>query len=139
MAKGQEDPVRTNVREDLARRLESALGETLDAIQAQRVLEVRSPVPFQADYLVTEPSGNLLSPLMMGPARIDPKGERRVRFAATTLKPLTRGSDVYVLSGKVGHVPSDKRPVPQLHSFEVRYRSLGKTLVEISRQQPPPH
>ena len=160
MAKGQEDPVRTNVRVDLARRLESALGETLDAIQAQRasrildvtphlatdnlddfqvVLEVQSPVPFQADYLVTEPSGNLLSPLMMGPARIDPKGERRVRFAATTLKPLTRGNDVYVLSGKVGHVPSDKRPVPELHPFEVRYRSLGKTLVEIFRQQPLPH
>jgi hypothetical protein len=76
---------------------------------------------------------------MMGPARIDPKGERRVRFAATALKSLTQGNDIYVLSGKVGHVPSDKRPVPELHPFEVRYRSLGKTLVEISRQQPLPH
>ena len=160
VARGQEDPLRTDVREDLARRLESALGETLDAIQAQRasrildvtphlatdnlenfrvVLDVQSPVPFQADYLVKEPSGNLLSPFMMGPARIDPKGDRMVRFAATTLKPLTRGNDVYVLSGKVGHVPSDRRPVPELHPFEVRYRSVGKTLVEISRQQPPPH
>ena len=157
---GQEDPVRTSVRENLAKSLERSLGETFNAIQAQRasqtlhvtphlatdnleqfqvVLDVQSPVPFQADYLVKEPSGNLLSPFMMGPARIDPKGETRVRFATTTLKPLTQGNDVYVLAGKVGHVPSDKRPVPELHPFEVSYRSIGKTLVEISRQQPPPH
>ena len=39
--KGQEDPVRTNVREDLARRLESALSETLDAIQVERAFPLR--------------------------------------------------------------------------------------------------
>ena len=145
----------------MATKLERSLGETLEAIQAQRssqilnvtprlaadrnkkqfqvVLDVKSPVPFQADYLITEPSGNVLSSLMMGPTRIDPKDRRRIRFPAVTLKPLTPGNDVYVLSGKVGHIPSEQRPVPQLHRFEVRYRSLNQALLEVSRQQPPPH
>ena len=158
--KGREDPVRTSVREDLAGGLQRALGETLNAISAERanqildvtphlatdkleefqvVLDVKTHVPFQVYCLVKEPSGTVLSDLMMGPASVDPKGETRVRFGATALKPLKPANDVYALSGRVAHIPSDKRPVPQFYPFEVRYRTLGKTLVEISRKQPPPY
>ena len=158
--KGREDPVRTYAREALAKNIERSLNETFNAISAewasrildvtphlaterlekfQVFLDVKTHVPFQVDYLVKEPSGTALSGLMMGPASIDPKDETRVRFAAITMKPLKPGNDVYVLSGTVAHVPSDERPVPQFHPFEVRYRTLGNTLVEISRQQPPPH
>ena len=158
--KGQEDPERIRTRDSLAESLERSLVETFEAIAGDRasrildvtpylatdnlekfqvVLDVKTSVPFQVQYLIKEPSGTVLSALMVGPASVDPRGERRVRFAATTLKPLTRGNDVYVLSGKVGHLPSDERPVPELHPFEVRYRSLGNGLREISRQQPPAH
>ena len=34
---------------------------------------------------------------------------------------------------------SEANGTPQIYPFEVRYRTLGKTLVEISRKQPPPH
>ena len=78
-------------------------------------------------------------PAYMRPASFDPEGETRVRFAPTTLKPLTPGNDVYVLSGTVEHVQSEERPVPLFHPFEDRYRTLGNSLDEISRQQPPPH
>ena len=157
---GQEDSVRSSVRENLAKSLERSLGETLEAIAEEResrildvtphlatdnlekfqvVLDVKRSVPFQVKYLIREPSGTVLSALMMGPASVDPKEKRRVRFPTDTLKPLTRGNDVYVLSGQVAHVPSDDRPVPQFHPFEVHYRALGNGLHEISRQQPPAH
>ena len=157
---GQEDPARIKAREDLSKNLERSLGETFNAISVERTnrildvtphlatddlekfqvgLDVKTHVPFQVEYLVKEPSGTVLSGLMMRPVSVDPTGGTRVRFPTTTLKPLTQGNDVYVLSGTVAHVQSEKRPVPQFHPFEVRYRTLGKTLVEISRQQPPPH
>ena len=160
VAKGQEDPVRIATRETLARNFERSLSETFEAIAAERasrilnvtlhlatdnlekfqvVLDVKTSAPFQVDYLVTEPSGNVLSAIMMGPTSVDPNGRQRMRFPITTLKPLTNGNDIYVLSGKVAHLPSDGRPVPQFHPFEVRYRSLDKGLQEISRQQPPAH
>ena len=86
--KGQADPVRSEARDALAGRLESALRETLDAIQAERaarildvvpclatdnlerfqaLFAVKTSVPFQVNYIVKEPSGNLLSGLMMRP------------------------------------------------------------------------
>ena len=102
-------------------------------------MAVRTAVPFQVKYLVTEPGGNLLSGLMMSPARVDPKNKRLLRFRAVTLKPLTKGNDTYVLSGQVAHLPSDDRPVPEFHPFEVRYRFEGDALIEISRKQPPVH
>ena len=159
-SQAREDPVRINARDDLAENLERSLRETCNAISVERtnrilnvtphlatdnlekfqvVLDVKTQVPFQMQHLVMEPSGTVLSGLMMRPASVDPKGKTRVRFATTTLKPLNLGNDVYVLSGTVAHVQSERRPVPQFHPFEVRYRTLGKTLVEISRQQPPPH
>ena len=165
--KGQADVARTEARELLADRLESALRETLDAIQAKRagnildvsphlatenlerfqvLFEVKTTVPFQVRHLVQEPSGSVLSALMMGPAPVDPQSfpvdlqnRRFVRFAGTTLKPLTRGNDIYVLSGSVAHLPTDENPVPQFHPFEVRYRAVGSQLTEIGRQQPPRH
>ena len=160
VSKGQEDPVRTKARDNLAKSLERALSQTFDAIAVERasrildvtphlatdnlerfqvVLDVKTLVPFQVEYLVKEPSGTVLSALMMAPASVDPKDRRMIRFGVTTLKPLTPGNDVYVLSGKVAHVPSDERPVPQFHPFEVRYRSAGKALQEIYRQRPPAH
>ena len=157
---GQEDSARSSVRANLAKSLERSLSETLEAIAEEResrildvtphlatdnlekfqvVLDAKTSVPFQVKYLVEEPSGTVLSALMMGPVSVDPKEKRRVRFPTDTFKPLTRGNDVYVLSSQVAHVPSDDRPVPQFHPFEVRYRSLGNGLREISRQQPPAH
>ena len=157
---GQEDSVRIIARGDLTKNLERSLIETFNAIGAERanrildvtphlatdnlekfhvILDVKTHVPFQVEYLVKEPSGTVLSGLMMRPASVDPKGKTRVRFTATTLKPLKPGNDVYVLSGTVAHVQSEKRPVPLFHPFEVHYQTLGKTLVEITRQQPPPH
>ena len=158
--KGQEDPVRIRTRDSLAKSLERSLSEILEALAEEResrildvtphlatdnlekfqvVLDVKTSVPFQVQYLVKEPSGTVLSGLMMRPDSFDPKGKRRVRFTTETLKPLTPGNDVYVLSGQVAHVPLDERPVPQFHPFEVRYRFLGNGLREISRQQPPAH
>lgn len=160
VAKGQEDPVRIATRETLARNFERSLSEIFEAIAAERasrildvtphlatdnlekfqvVLDVKTSVPFQVDYLVTEPSGNVLSGIMMMPTSFDPKGIQRIRFPITTLKPLAAGNDTYVLRGKIAHLPSNNRPVPQFHQFEVRYRSLGTALQEISRQQPPAH
>ena len=158
--KGREDAVRIEARDNLAVRLQRSLSETLDAISEERtsriidvtphlatnnlekfqvVLEVKTSVPFQVEYLIKEPSGTVLSALMMGPGKVDPKGERVIRLPATTLKPLGSGNDKYVLSGRIAHVPSDERPVPPFHEFEVQYRCQGKALYEIHRQQPPAH
>ena len=158
--KGLEDPVRIATRETLATSFERSLIETIEAIAEERtsrildvtphlatdnlekfqvVLDVKTSAPFQADYLITEPSGNVLSAIMMSPMRFDPKDRRQMRFPITTLHPLTDGNDMYVLRGKVAHVPRDERPAPRFHPFEVRYRFLGKELQEISREQPPAH
>ena len=161
---GQEDPIRTEVRRDLAARLERALQETIQAIQAGRdskilgvtphlatdnlqsfqvVLDLQSPVPFQIDYLIKEPGGNILSGLMMRPTPVDPEGRSRVRFRAETLKALSPGNDTYVLSGKVAHLPTSEKPVPRFVTFEVQYRAVnnpqGGSLLEISRKDPPSH
>lgn len=158
--KGREDTVRIEARDGLAARLQRSLNETLDAIVAERasrvldvtphlatdklekfqvVLDVKTSVPFQVEYLIKEPSGTVLSALMMGPDKVDPNRKRRIRFPATTLKPLTPSNDIYVLSGRIAHVPSDARPVPLFYEFEVQYRCHGKTLHEIHRRQPPVH
>ena len=157
---GQVDPVRMQVRNDLTRSLQRSLSDTFDAISLEResrildvtphlatdkveefqvVLDLKTPVPFQVDYLVKEPSGTVLSALMMGPTSVDPEKHTKVRFPVFTLKSLTPGNDVYVLSGRVAHVQSNERPVPQFHPFEVSYRSTGMVLQEIGRQQPPAH
>ena len=39
----------------------------------QALFAVKTSVPFQVNYIVKEPSGNLLSGLMMSPAHVDPK------------------------------------------------------------------
>ena len=158
--RGHEDTVRIKARDSLAVRLQRSLTGTLDAIAEERasrildvtphlatdklekfqvVLDVKTSVPFQVMYLIKEPSGTVLSALMMGPEKIDPNSKRRIRFPATTLKPLTSGNDIYVLSGRIAHVPSDARPVPPFYEFEVLYRCQGKTLHEIHRQQPLAH
>ena len=159
--KGQEDPVRTSVREDLAKSLESALGETLDAIHTERestilsviphlatdnlerfqvLFNVQTSVPFQVNYRIQEPEPykKILSGLMMASHPIDPKENRMIRFPAESLKPRSPGNDTYVLWGKIGHVATDASPVPVMHEFEVHYRAIGNTLVEIHRHQPPP-
>ena len=158
--KAGEDPVRGAARENLAKALERALGGALDAVEAERehrilgvtphfaadgqgkfqvVLDLRSTIPFQVKYLVKEPGGNVLSGLMMAPHPVDPKGQKRVRFPAVALKALTQGNDIYVLSGEVAHVASDERPVPDFHSFEVRYHFSGRLWHEIGRRDPPAH
>ena len=160
--KGREDPVRTSVREDLAGGLRRALGETLNAVQAARestilsvtphlatdnlekfqvLFDVETPVPFQVYHRIQEPEpyNKIQSGLMTSNHPVDPKENRRIRFPSVTLKPRSPGNDTYVLWGEVGHVATDSRPVPDMHRFEVHYRTLGKTLVEISRKQPPPH
>ena len=166
--KGQADVARTEARDALADRLESSLRETLDAIQAERagrildvtphvatenlerfqvLFEVKTTVPFQVSYFVKEPSGSVLSGLMMSPVQVDPKNtpvddllnRRFVRFSELTLKPLKQGNDIYVLAGNVAHLPTGENPVPKFHPFEVRYRAVGSRLIEVSRQQPPPH
>ena len=162
VAKGQEDPVRTTVREDLARRLESALSSTFDAIQAERestilsvtphlatenlkrfqvLFDVQTSVPFQVYHRIQEPEpyNNILSALMTANHPIDPKERRRIAFPATTLKPRSPSNDTYVLWGEVGHVATDARPVPEMHKFEVHYRVAGNGLVETHRQQSPNH
>ena len=159
---GQEDPVRTSVREDLARRLERGLGETLNAVQAARestilsvtphlatdnlerfqvLFDVETSVPFQVYYRIQEPEpySKILSALMTGHHPFDPKEKRRIRFPAATLKARSTGNDAYVLWGEVGHVATDSRPVPEMHRFEVHYRVMGSNLVETHRQQPPSH
>ena len=109
----------------------------------QVVLDVQSPVPFQIDYLIKEPGGNVLSSLMMSPASVDPEDRQRLRFKATTLKALSPGNDTYVLSGRVAHLPTNEKPVPHFHPFEVQYRAVsnasGRLLLEVARQDPPPH
>ena len=162
VTKGLEDPVRTNAREHLASRLQSTLGETLDAVQTQRegtvlsvtprlatdnlewfqvVFDVETSVPFQVYYRIQEPDPykKVLSGLMTANQSVDPKENRRIRFSAKTLKARSPGNDTYVLWGKVGHVATDARPVPTMHDFEVHYRALGNSLIEIRRQQPGPH
>ena len=160
--KGQKDQVRTSVREDLADRLQRALGETLNAVQAERestilsvtphlatdnlerfqvLFDVETSVPFQVYYRIQEPEPykQILSGLMMAYQPHDPKDRRRIRFPAATLKPRSPGNDVYVLWGEVGHVPTDSRPVPEMHRFEVHYRVVRSNLVEIHRHQPISH
>ncbi len=159
--KGQEDPVRTSVREDLAGRLQSALGETLNGVQAERestilsvtphlatdnlerfqvLFDVETSVPFQVYYRIQEPEpyNKVLSGLMTSKHPIDPKDRRRIRFPAETLKPRSPGNDVYVLWGEVGHVATDSRPVPEMHRFEVHYHVIGSQMVETHRLQPAP-
>ena len=161
---GQEDPIRTTARRDLAASLQRSLQEAIRAIQDERdssilgitphlatdnlqkfqvVLDLQSPVPFQIDYLIKEPGGNVLSGLMMHPASVDPEDRSRVRFEAVTLKALSPGNDTYVLSGKVAHLPTSEKPVPRFVPFEVQYRAVsnaqGGSLFEISRQDPPSH
>ena len=161
-AKGQEDPVRTNARENLAKSLERYLGKTFDAIQAKKestilsvtprlatenlklftvVLDVQTSVPFQVYYRIQEPEpyNQILSALMTAHHPIDPKENRRFRFPNTTLKPRSPGNDTYVLWGEVGHVATDSRPVPEMYRFEIHYRVAGNRLVETHRQQPPIH
>jgi hypothetical protein len=158
--KGEEDAARTTVRNDLALRIERAVRDAFAAVAGERakrmldvtphlaadgaglfqvILEVQTAVPFQVAYLVKEPSGNVLSGIMMSPARVDPKGERIVRCKAETFRPLTAGNEIYMLSGRIAHLPTNERPVPGFHKFEVQYRLVGNTLMEISRQQPPTH
>ena len=160
IAEGQEDPVRNKVRADLSRALERALIDTIDEIEAikvnrnlnltphlatehlerfQVVIETKTIAPFQVDFAVTEPSGNLLSGYMTAPTRIAPQQAKPVRFPVQTLKPLTGNNDIYVLSGKVSHVPTDQNPVPQFHRFEVKYRAVGNKLLEIDRVPIPVH
>ena len=160
VVKGTEDSERTEVRKGLARALERALSATTNAIKEERqnsvlgviphlatenlerfqvVLQVQTSIPFQADYIVTEPNGNVLSSIMMSSAKIDPKDRKEIRFNVTTLKPLTPGNDTYVLSGKLAHLPDEKRPVPDFHDFEVRYLAVGNELLEVSRRNPPVH
>lgn len=160
--KGQEDPVRTSAREDLATHLERALGGTLNAIRDERestilsvtphlatdnlekfqvVFKTQTSVPFQMHYRIQEPEpfNNILSSLMMSPLSIDPKDRRMVRIRSETLKPLSPGNDTYVLRGTIGHVATDARPVPDMHEFEIHYRVKGHELVETHRQQPLSH
>ena len=158
--KAGEDPVRSAARENLAKALERALGGALDAVEAEREhrilgvtphlvtdvqgkfqvsLMLRNTVPFQVSFMVKEPAGTLLSGFMTTPHHVDPKGSKLVRFQEMALKTLTRGNDIYVLSGKVAHVATDERPVPDFHSFEVQYRFSGERWHEISRRDPPPH
>ena len=157
---GQEDPVGNSERANLSKRLERALDTVLNAIQVDRanrllnltphlvtdklerfqvVIEAGSLAPFEATYSITEPSGNLLSGFMLHPARLAPDGVNPVRFRSETLKPLTPGNDIYVLSGRVGHVPTEGNPVPLSHPFEVRYQVAGDGLTEIHRVQIPVH
>ena len=157
---GQEDPIRSQTREDLTKRLERALNQTFEAIREERVarmidvtphlvsndlknfrvlVRVGSPAPFQMDFLIREPSGNVLSPIIMSPHRVDPQNATSVRFQETTFKPLTPGNKKYILSGKVAHVPTDEKPVPQFHSFQVTYSVVGGRLSEISRVPIPVH
>ena len=160
--KGQEDPVRTSVREDLASRLQSALGGTLNAVQAARestvlsvtphlatdnlerfqvLFDVETSVPFQVYYRIQEPEpyNKVLSGLMTSKHPIDPKDRRRIRFPAETLKPRSPGNDVYVLWGEVGHVATDSRPVPEMHRFEVHYHVIGSQMVETHQTTACPH
>ena len=157
-----EDPVRTNAREDLARRLERSLVETLDSVQVtkdssilsvtprlavenlkrfQVVLEVQTSVPFQVYYRIQEPEpyNKILSSLMTANQPVDPQERRIIRFPPQTLKPRSSGNDTYVLWGHVGHVATEAKPVPVMHKFEVHYRVVGNWLVEIHRLQPPSH
>ena len=148
------------MRDGLSRHLGQALTDTIGAIQEIRasrtlkltprlltenlerfqvVIETRTTAPFQVDYLVKEPSGNVLSGLMMAPTRIAPDSGRPVRFRAQSLKPLTGGNDIYVLSGNVAHVPTDENPVPEFHAFEARYRAVASRLLEIDRVEIPVH
>ena len=160
--KGQEDPVRTSVREDLASRLQRALGETLNGVQTERestilsvtphlatdklgkfqvLFDVETSVPFQVYYRIQEPEPykQILSALMTSNHPVDPKENRMIGFPAVTLKPRSPGNDTYVLWGEVGHVATDSRPVPEMHRFEVHYRVVGNNLVETHRQQPTSH
>ena len=157
---GREDPLRTAARESLAKALKRALGDSLDAVKAERenlilgvrphlvvdtegkvrvMFELRTGVPFQVKFLIKEPSGNVLSGIMMAPHPVDPDGKKFVRFQALQLKPLTRGNDICVLQGEVAHVASEQRRVPEFHKFRVRYRFSGNAFHEIDRQDPVPH
>ena len=154
--------MRTSAREGLTKGLEYSLGETFDAIQAQRatrlldvtprlatenlerfqvVFDVQTSVPFQVYYRIQEPEpyNKILSGLMTAKHPIDPKERRRIRFPSETLKPRSPGNDTYVLWGEVGHVATDSRPVPEMYRFEVHYRVMGNRLIEAHRQQPPEH
>lgn len=155
--RGTEDPVRTDTRNALARDLERAIREALQAVeydQQQRILDVtphlltdgtqfqvlfktKTPAPFQFDQLVKEPGGNVLSGIMMGPQPAKPES-LEVRLRPQTLPKLTDGK-IAVLSGRLGHLPTPENPVPTMHPFEVKYRFVSGGLQEISRMQPPPH
>lgn len=158
--KGEEDGVRTAVRNDLASRIERAVRDVFTAVEGERakhildvtphlvtdrtglyqvILQVQTAVPFQVDYLIKEPAGRALSGIMLSPTKVDPKGEKTLRFQAQSLQELTAGNDIYVLSGRVAHLPTNERLVPTFLPFEVRYRLVGNSLVEIHRQQPPAH
>ena len=158
--RGREDRLRTAARENLTKALKRALDDSLDAVEAERqsqslavrphlvmddggtvrvIFELTTGVPFQVKFLVKEPSGNVLSGIMMAPHPVDPEGKKFVRFQAMQLKPLTTGNDICVLQGEVGHVASEQRRVPEFHKFKVSYRFSGKELQEVERQDPAPH
>ena len=90
-------------------------------------------------FLIKEPSGNVLSGIMMAPHPVDPDGASIVRFQPQQLKPLTGGNDIYVLQGEVAHVASDQRRVPEFRKFKISYRFTETGLQEIERLDPVPH
>ena len=158
--KGREDPLRTAARADLARALERALRDSLDAVEEERqsqilavtphlvpgekgavrvIFKLKTQAPFQVKFLIKEPLGNVLSGIMMAPHPVDPDGASIVRFQPQQLKPLTGGNDIYVLQGEVAHVASDQRRVPEFRKFKISYRFTETGLQEIERLDPVPH
>ena len=158
--RGRDDPLRTAARADLTRTLERALRDSLDALEAARqsqflavtphlvlgkkgtvrvIFKLRTQAPFRVKFLIKEPSGNVLSGIMMTPHPVDPDGASIVRFQPQQLKALTRGNDTCVLQGEVAHVASERRRVPEFRSFKVSYRFTENGLQEIERHDPVPH
>ena len=158
--KGREDQLRTAVRENLAKALKRAFADSIDAVEAEResqilgvrphlvkdnegkvrvLFELKTGVPFQVSFMIKEPSGNVLSGIMMAPHPVDPDGKKFVRFQPLQLKPLTIGNDICVLQGEVAHVASELRRVPEFHKFNVRYCFSRNAFHEIDRQDPVAH
>ena len=130
---GREDPLRTAARESLAKALKRALGDSLDAVKADGKpdsgckaasccrhrrkgpghVRVEDGVPFQVKFLIREPSGNVLSGIMMAapPGRSGRQEVRAISGSATQAIDQ-RERHLCAPGVRFAHVASEQRRVP---------------------------
>jgi hypothetical protein len=102
----------------------------------QVVIDCINDVPFQFESIVKESNNNIITGIPLGMTSIDPKGEKVVRFKSSEFNKRITENNIIILFGKFSHIQTDKRPVPEIHDFEVHYELRDGKAIEIQRVQP---